>query len=310
MGAIATRQRGRLARRQLLAAGIGNGAIQSMLRTGRLHRRHAGVYCVGHSGPVELGDETAALLACGDGAILSHWTALAMWSLLPVAPADTVHVTLIAGRSRTQPGITVHRTSRLHRQDIRTHDDLPLTSPARTLLDLAPALTNRQLERALDEALATNATRRGQVAETVARMPGRAGASRLKALLDPRRPRTRTWNDGEERLLILLREADVPEAEANYRWNEFTFDLYWPAFRVAVELDGYPYHSTRSALARDRRKEAACDAAGIDLIRVGYEQIEAKPVAVVARIVRRIERARRTLRESPERAPAPRRRRT
>jgi hypothetical protein len=221
-------------------------------------------------------------------------------------------VTILGKGHHHQPGITVHRTTRLDRQDIRTRHDLPVTSPARTLLDLAPELTDRQLERALDEALATGIVRRQQVADTVARMPGRAGASRLKALLDPGRPRTRTWNDGEERLLILLKEADVPDAEANYRWNEFTFDLYWPAFRVAVELDGFPYHSTRSALARDRRKEAACEAAGIDLIRVGYEQLEEKPVAVVARIVRRIERARRALRESPERerAAAPSRRRT
>jgi very-short-patch-repair endonuclease len=312
IAAVAGRQRGRLSRKQLLAAGVGPGSIKSMLGTGRLHRRHAGVYAVGHTGPVELGDETAALLACGDDAVLSHWTALAIWKLLPLRPPDTVHVTLVAGRSRTQPGITVHKTSRLARQDVRMRSDLRLTSPARTLLDLAPELTNRQLERALDEALATEIVRRQQVADTVARMPGRAGASRLKALLDPGRPRTRTWNDGEERLLILLREANVPDAEANYRWNEFTFDLYWPTYRVAVELDGFPYHSTRSALARDRRKEAACEAASIDLIRVGYEQLETKPVAVVARIVRRIERARRTLRESPERerAPAPSRRRT
>jgi hypothetical protein len=134
---------------------------------------------------------------------------------------------------------------------------LPVTSPARTLFDMAPELTNRQLERGLDEALATGITRRNQVADTVARMPGRAGASRLNSLLDPRRPRTQTWSGGEEQLLTLLRDADVPPHEANYRWLEFTFDLYWPEYQVAVELDGYPYHSTRSALARDRRKEAA-----------------------------------------------------
>lgn len=309
IAAIAGRQRGRVSRKQLLAAGVGAGSIKSMLGNGGLHRQHAGVYSVGHAGAVELGDETAALLACADHAVLSHWTAIAIWNLLPSRRSDIVHVTLVAGRNRTQSGITVHRTTRLDRQDVRMRHGVPVTSPARTLFDMAPGLTNRQLERGLDEALSTGITRRSQVADTVARMPGRPGASRLSALLDPGRPRTTTRNDGEERLLMLLRDADVPEAEANYRWNEFSFDLYWPAYRVAVELDSPQYHSTRSALVRDRRKDAACDAAQIDLLRVGYEQLEEKPFGVAARIVRRIERAR-LARPRSRRAPAPPRRRT
>ncbi|HEY2772045.1 MAG TPA: hypothetical protein VGI87_15830 [Solirubrobacteraceae bacterium] len=240
IAAIAQHQRSRVGRQQLLAAGIGDGAIKRMVATGALHPRHAGVYAVGHPGSVELGDETAALLACNERAVLSHWTALAMWSLLPIRRQHTVHVTILGQGHPHQPGITVHRTTRLDRKDIRMRHDLPVTSPARTLLDLAPQLTNRQLERALEEALATTATRRNQVAETVARMPGRAGASRLEALLDPRRPRSRTWNDGEERLLRLLRETGEPEPEANYRWRDFTFDFYWREFRLALELDGYP----------------------------------------------------------------------
>jgi very-short-patch-repair endonuclease len=289
---IARFQRGRISRTQILAAGIAAVTIEHMIATGSLHPKHAGVYAVGHQTEVEFGAETAALLASREGAVLSYVSAGALWKICPPPRARTeVDVTVLDGRTRWTPGIRTHRTRRLERLDVRVHKHLPVTSPARTLLDLADVLRPRQLERALDEALALRLVRLAQVAQAIERLPGRRGARALAALVDPRRPSSRTLNDGEETLLGLIRAANLPEPQVNAPFGEFTIDFYWPEHKVALELDGYPYHSTRTAFERDRRKDAAFKAAGIDGNRVSYDQIECEPLAVIARVAQRLARA-------------------
>jgi hypothetical protein len=217
IAAIATVQQGRVSRRQLHAAGIGDGVIKQLVARGALHREHPSVFAVGHHAPMPLGAEAAALLACADGTVLSHLTAATLWGL-ETPPARCVHV-LICGRQTARPrGVVVHRTVQLPAQDIRVKHRLPLTSPARTLLEIADGLPMRQLERGLDQALVNRIVRVGQIADVLARAGGRRGAPRLQKLIESSTGTTTvTRSQAEERMLALIRAADLPQPEVNCR---------------------------------------------------------------------------------------------
>jgi very-short-patch-repair endonuclease len=286
-GAIADHQRGRASRAQFLAAGISPWKIHHMLGAGFLIPEHAGVYVVGHRAPVQFGRETSALLACGEGAVLSHRSAAAVWQLHPADPTAPVNV-LSTKRKGSRPGITIHHTLHLDAQDIRVRDGLPVTCPARTLIDNAGELTDRELERALDEALIQNILRLNQVAEALERLPARRNASRLRRLIIERRHSTLTRSELEELFLELIRKAGLPMPKVNYRLRGFTVDFYWPEHNVVFELDGYRFHSTRSAFERDHRKDAILKQAGIDTNRLTWRQVTAEPLATVAQVAQRL----------------------
>src|SRR3954464_11500831 len=127
--ALVRAQHGVIARRQLLAAGVSEKAIEHRLRTGRLRRVHRGVYAVGRPELTQHGRWMAAVLACGRGAALSHTSAAALWGIRP-EHAGRIHVSLPDGRRPKQPGIRTHRRARL---DATAKDGIPLTSPIATL---------------------------------------------------------------------------------------------------------------------------------------------------------------------------------
>ncbi len=284
IAAIATRQQGRVSRRQLRAAGIGDGVIQRLIARGTLHREHPSVFAVGHHAPMPLGAEAAALLACADGTVLSHLTAAMLWGLETPRPRR-VDV-LIEGRETARPrGVRVHRTVQLPARDIRVKHQLPLTSPPRALLDIADGLPMRQLERGLDQALVSRVVRVGQIAEVLARAGGRRGASRLQKLIENATGTTTvTRSQAEERMLALIRAADLPHPEVNCRTRGYEVDFLWREHGVVVEVDGYRYHSSRSAFERDSAKGAKLTAAGLHVMRVTWLQMEADSYAVVARL--------------------------
>jgi very-short-patch-repair endonuclease len=259
--------------------------ISWMLTVGRLHPKHRGVYAVGHLAPVELGDETAALLACGDTAVLSHQTAAAVWGILSSSPPGApVHITAAKGqRGKGRPGIRAHRTRQLGHEDVRIKAGLPITSPARTLLDLARTEAERTVERALDEALVQGIVRVPEIAAIVGRYPRRREGRMLARLIERRVGPTITRSEAEERFLALVRAAGLPEPEINVRLHGYEVDFFWRAQKVVVEVDGYRYHSSRTAMNRDRRKDAALKAAGVDVNRVTWDQMDVEPYAVIAR---------------------------
>ena len=165
---LATDQHGVLARRQLLQAGLGKSAIDSRVQSGRLLLLHRGVYAVGHSRLTQRGRWMAAVLACGEGAALSHSSAAALWGLMR-ARGPSIHVTSQHGRGgRTV--ITLHR-SRLHPEDRTRRDGIPVTSLPRTLLDLADVVEEERWGRAAEEA-----ERLGLLEHTGARARLRPGA--------------------------------------------------------------------------------------------------------------------------------------
>jgi len=290
LAAIAGAQRGRVARRQLLAVGITASMIQTMLVHRWLHRLHPGVYAVGHLAPIPWGNETAALLACPRGGLLSHESAAELWRIRPPQPSAPIHVTVTTHQIR-RAGIRIHRSRALRPRDIRVREQLPVTAPARTLLDIAPDLSARELERALDEALVRRIVRLDEIAEILGRASGIRGAARLGSLIERHPGSTFTRSQAEERFLGLVRSAGLPEPLLNVRVEGFEVDSFWPGHRLVVEVDGYAYHATRSAFEHDRAKGSKLAAAGIATARVTWLQMEHEPYAVTARVAQALVRA-------------------
>jgi very-short-patch-repair endonuclease len=274
----------------MLAAGISEDAIDRLSRNGTLHRVHRGVYAVGHAAPTPLGLETAALLACGDGAVLSHLSAGLLWEIMTKGDGF-VHVTTRRRHHLCLEAVRVHRTSTLTPGDIRIHHRLSVTSPARTLLDMADLLDQRGLDRALDEALVQRVTSRTVLERTVRGATGRRGASRLAAALARHTIPQVTRSVAEKRLHNLIRAAGLPEPEVNARIAGYEVDFLWRRQRLVVEVDGYKFHSSRPMFERDRTKGNTLVAAGLALMRVTWWQMEEEPYAVIARIAQALARA-------------------
>ena len=200
--AIAASQHGVVTTAQLASAGLSRDAIVHRVRVGRLRRLHRGVYLVGPlTGP--LTKEMAALFACGERAALSHATAGARGGLLPDSPV--VHVSA-AGNLRRHGGVRVHRVARLHSADITVRDGCRLTTPARTLADLASHLATRELQRAVEEAQVQRLVTRH---ELLTLLPSRSSPALRRAIEDHQEPAL-TRSEAERRLLDLIRSAQLP----------------------------------------------------------------------------------------------------
>jgi very-short-patch-repair endonuclease len=290
VAAIAGAQRGRVSSAQLLQAGLTRHMIASMVATGRMQREHQGVYVVGHSAAIPLGPETAALLACGDRAVLCRASAAALWGLArPREPGQPVDVIRVGGTSsRALRGVVIHRSRLITPRDAAVSERLPVTSPGWTLLDISALHGRRESERALDEALARRLVSLTKLQELLARTAGHPGHGTLARLIARRGPSTITRSEAEERMLALIRAAALPPPELNARVCGYEVDLYWPAHRLVVEVDGYAWHSGRAAFERDRRKGIALAGAGIDLVRVSWTQMEHDAFALIAALAARL----------------------
>jgi len=281
---LATMQYGVVSRAQLLAAGIGPGAIETRLKRHQLHPLHRGVYAVGHTALVPLAREMAAVLACGPSAVVSHYAAGSLLRLLESA-VDIIDVT-VPRTNRRRPGIRVHRSRSLAAEDVCVHRGLPVTAPARTLLDLAEVATARDLERAFDEAVTKELTSHAALIAVVERSRGHRGTGKLRDLLTRTDEPSLTRSEAEERFLALVREAGLPTPAVNVQMAGYLVDFLWRDQALVVEVDGYRFHSSRSAFERDRRRDADLNAAGFRVIRITWRQLVEEPLAVIARIAR------------------------
>jgi hypothetical protein len=281
---IAERQHGVVARRQLFALGFGRGAIDHRIAAGRLRPLFLGVYAVGHSLLTVRGRWMAAVLACGEGALLSHASAGALWGFATTA-RSRIDVTAV-GRSRSgQTGIALHQVRRLHAQDRAAVDGIPITSVARTLLDLAEVVSRRRLERAFEDADRRDLLDLTAVLGLLERSPGRRGHKPLGALLSERyRPLTGTRSGLERQFLRLRREVGLPPPLVNSQVAGYEVDMAWPDRRLVVELDSYAFHHTRAAFERDRARDAALQLQGYRVLRVTDRQLDDEPEAIVRTI--------------------------
>jgi very-short-patch-repair endonuclease len=290
ISAIASRQRGRIARWQLLAAGVATGAIVRRLRKGRLGQEHRGVYALPHTSDIPLGVETAALLACGDGAALSHHSAATLWELRPGA-ARPVHVTIPAHRGFPAPaGVKLHRSRTLTKADIRLQSGLPVTSPARTLLDVAATLPDRDVERLLDEALfARRIVTQREINALLRRVGNHPGRARLARVAGVHTRTTETESPPTEALFRLIRRAGLPEPQLQVSVLDYRLDFFWPELGLAVEVDAYGTHGSPARFEADRRRDARLlTEKGILVIRITRLTIEERPLEALGLVARAI----------------------
>jgi very-short-patch-repair endonuclease len=277
--ARAARQDGAISLAQLAAAGMSRGAIDHRLSTGWLRRVHRGVFLVGPvAGPRAF--EHAALLACGEHAVISHRAAGAVWELGP-RRGELVEVTLKAGHRRAQPGIVVHQ-SELAPDEVTDAGGLRVTSPARTLLDLAATLPPHELERAVNEAQVLRIVTAAAVGALLARTPRHRGAAAVRAAFGEGPAVTRS--ELERRMRALAYRIGVPQPRTQARVLGFTVDFLWPDERVVVETDGFASHGTRMRFESDRARDAALQAAGYRVLRFTWRQLVETPEIVAARL--------------------------
>ena len=179
----------------------------------------------------------AAVLACGNDAVVSHHAAASLWSL-PVPDVDAIDVSVAGRNPGARPGLRIHVVERLDRRDVRVHEGVPLTAPARTLLDLAAIVHLPALERAVEEAQVRRLASRRELLEVVARLPHRRGRRALRRVLSEDLRPALTRSEAERRLLDLLRAAGLPPTAVNARIDRYEVDLLWCPQRLVVEVDG------------------------------------------------------------------------
>ena len=229
----------------------------------------------------------AALYFKGDGLIAGR-AAANLWGVLDttqmLGAEDPINV-LLVGRNAEQPrGVRIRRTRSLARQDIRRRDGIPVTSPARTVLDLAVTMDELELEAVLSVALGRNLVRRSQLEDVIARNPRVTGVARLRSLLHQPEALLDTRSKYERKLLALLEHAELPRPITN-TWvaGEFV-DGLWPELRLVFEFDGWKYHRGRDQFETDRLRDQRLTAARHHVIRITARQIDHRPYALIARI--------------------------
>ncbi|GMV03910.1 MAG: hypothetical protein AMXMBFR53_01920 [Gemmatimonadota bacterium] len=281
---IAARQHGVVGREQLRAAGLSRGAIEHRLRIGTLRPLHRGVYGTGPTTP-KYQAEAAALLACGDQAVLTHQTAAGILRIVPEPrPGEPVHVSGPRTLRGPRSGVRLHRVGRLPADEVEGRRGLAVSTGPRTILDLAACLGPYDLERALAQAERQELVTLDQVRAVARRYPGRPGRGRLQALLDDIAAPELTRSQPEALLLKRLRRAGVPQPTANARIHGIEVDLLFPDYRLAVEIDGYAFHRQRPAFEEDRSRAAALAARGIMVLRFTPRQLTREPDKVLARL--------------------------
>ena len=278
IAALAARQHGVVARRQLEALGIRPDAIDSRLRLGRLHRVHRAVYVVGHQAVPREAEWMAAVLCGGPGAVLSHRPAGALWGFRATSSAS-IDVTA-PGRRRRRDGLVFHESS-LPPDEVTVRDRIPVTTVPRTLFDLAAQLDLRRLERAINEAEVLRLWDELSLQDLLLRYPGRPGARNVRAALRNRSAGAGfTRSDLEAFFLSFADRFGFPQPETNVMIEGFEVDCVWRKQRVIVEVDGWATHGTRAAFERDRERSRILQAAGWRCVPVTDRQLRQRPQEV------------------------------
>lgn len=286
---LAARQHGVVSVKQLYSLGLSDRQVRKRLSACSLHRLHRGVYAVGHLPLTQEGRWLAAVLASGEGAVLSHQAAGELWRLQPQGKGRAIDVIVpkTSGR-RPRIDIAIHRVTELRPQERTLHCRIPVTTLARTLFDLATILPRRKLERAMDEAERLGISTEDDLDEIVSAHFGRAGAGALRTLLNEHRAgSTATRNDFEERFLALCRRYRLPQPDVNVPLLDYVVDFLWASSRLIVEVDGRATHGTRRAFQADRDRDGRLAVAGYHVLRFTWFDVTRRP-AVVADRVRRM----------------------
>jgi very-short-patch-repair endonuclease len=255
---IATRQHGVISGAQLAAIGIPDYGVTRRARAGRLHRLHRGVYAVGHARLSFEGRCLAAALALGEGAVVSHSSAAAVWGALR-PHSGPIHITVLGDNGRkARKGITIHRSRTLNARDTTSRQGIPITKPARTLRDLHGTLPQSIYRRAVRRALDL----------------------RLISSAELRREEELTRSELERLFLRFCHRHRLPAPEVNARVDRYEVDFLWREQRVVVEADSFGHHGHRAAFESDRARDAHLQMLGYRVLRFTWRQIRETPETV------------------------------
>lgn len=289
--ALAARQYGVVARRQLLEAGVASSRVERWTAARRLLPLYRGVYAVGHDRLTRDGHWLAAVLAAGPGAVLSHREAAALHGLRP-SSRPKVDVTVAA--QRRVPGVQVHRVERLEDADVTAVAGIPVTTVARTLVDLADVVPPRALRKAFDEAERSHRIDVRAIEDVLARTRTRNGdgCRRVRAVLAELATLGAgvTRSDLEADFLALLDVHRIVRPTTNAWTEHMEVDACWPAARLVVELDGWDAHRTRQAFQTDRTRSNDLQAAGWTVLRFTHADVTSRSDETVERVRRALAR--------------------
>ena len=268
---------------QLLAIPLTRAQIKYRLRVGRLHRILPAVYAVGSAELSREGRLMAATLWAGRKAAISHRSAAALWSMLE--PGERIHVAT-PKHVDSRRGVLVHRC-RLPADEVTTLDGIPVTTAARTLLDIAATEGRHAFERALRQADFHELADATPLPTLIARYPGARGTAVARAVLETRRPTGHTESELEDRFAEFLVDRGLPPPRLNAdvcvdgRW--FRVDCLWEDEGVVVELDGRRAHSGHRAEA-DAERDLILASAGLVVVRVGWRRLHEDPDGLEANL--------------------------
>jgi hypothetical protein len=292
---LATRQHGVVSRHQLRALGLTDQMIDDRIASGILLPMFRGVFAVGHRAVRRRGLMLAAVLACGEGTVVSHGAAAELLGLWDREPA-LVDVISRSSRGRQLQGIRWHRGRRLAPDEVTSRDGMPCTTTSRTLVDMAGLLGEGSLRRMVERAAVLRRLDTAAIDRSLA--PGRRrGAPMLRRVLaawrtgDGRVPRLRSQM--EARMLAAVVEAGAPRPQCNAALSldgeSFEVDFLWAAQRLIVETDGRETHGTAVAFGNDRRRDQILIANGYRVARIAWSHLQDEPEVTMARIKRMLE---------------------
>jgi hypothetical protein len=284
LGQLSLERNGVFGLDQLRGLGLSTSAVHNRHATGRLHRIHHTVYSLV---PKDLlkrdGLYMAAVIACGEGAVLSHRSAAALHGIRDWGHTK-IEVTVPGRSARRHAGIKVHRSTTLTAKDVTVVNNIPCTTIPRTLLDLGEVVTPRQLERAFDQAEIIEGLDLNAINDQIARNPTRAGAKACRTVLETHYiGKTPTANENEEALLAITRPLGIPDPECNAfivlddGGPAIKADFVWREQRVVVEADSRKWHDTRQRFEHDRVRDQRLIAAGWTVIRTTWRQMTRRP---------------------------------
>jgi len=268
---LARRQHGVASRQQLLRLGYSPEAIKRQIAGGRLHPLWRGVYAVGRPEVGDHGRLMAATLACGPRSAISHGSAANLLGVSDRKP-DRVEITVPANVIRRRPGIRVRRSSDFLPASVTRRSAIPVTTPLRTLVDLATVLERPQLERAVNQADQSRLLTVPRLRRELDQQAPTAAVLALREIVDPR-TFARTRSDLERHFLDLALDAGLPMPETQVRVDGFEVDFFWRDLDLIVETDGLTYHRTPAAQARDRERDHAHLIAGRTCLRLTDRQV-------------------------------------
>ena len=269
---VAAEQNGNISRRQLLDVGLDDGGIAWRVKIGRLFRVFRGVYAVGRRPVTAQEWASAAVLACGSGAALSHGSAMALWGYW--RHWDKPYEVTVVGDRRTK-GISVHRSTTLRRHDMTKQLGIRVTTPARTLMDISPRQGDRSFKRTVSNALHSLWLTEDQLAEAVGRHPNLPAAKRVAKLLGL--PGTPTRSGWEDEFPVFCERYGLPAPVMGVPLGGYIVDALFVAERVIVELDSWPFHKPKPAFETDRERDADTLAWGFVTVRITEERLDGRP---------------------------------